>query len=260
MRPTLVHARTNLQTLNRVGKAPPRPKLPVMHDPMLNHVEFMACPGRDTSAPHVYFDPSIAEMVAAEAREQIVVPAQLRDPHRFVVATREWFQQSTRRTTSDEPAIRASGKRDRIDVLDIDVTQSTLGRTLRILNSLVKTFDLRGLKIRLQNGEWKRATFVSIMGREFRFRVCERLRRVDHVPTKEELDRHKRHFFIGNPPKWDFVASGLLELHVFSEHNDYFLLFRRTSSTWRQSRSAGWRTTVASSTTSSKLAGVWISF
>jgi hypothetical protein len=153
------------------GKAPPRPKLPPAHDSMLERVEFMACPGREAFTPRPFFDPEIADMVAAETQKKIIVAEQLRSPHRLVMATKKWFEQDSGWPTSDETAPRGQTERGWTEVLDVDVTQSTLGRALRLVDALIKAFEARGYVIRIQNTNHKRATVISVLGKEFMFRI-----------------------------------------------------------------------------------------
>lgn len=207
----------------QVGKAPRRPRLPVVHDSMLENVEFMACPGRDASQDRQFFDPQIAELIATEAGKQIVVAEHLRAPHRFTAATRAWYERKREQRGVREPEHQERTARDWSEILDFDVTEDTLGRALRIINALVKAFESRGYMVRPQNTEWKRRTVVDILGQEFRFRIRERLRVVDlHPPAMDEAKNRKRtmvptHFLTRN-----FVRSGLLELNVFEGRRDSY--------------------------------------
>jgi hypothetical protein len=137
----------------QVGKAPRRPSLPTVRDSMLQSVEFMACPGRDTSQPRHFFDPQIADLVAAETGKRIVVADHLRAPHRFVAATRAWYQRKREQRSVHEAETQEPEACDWSEVLDIDVTENTLGRALRIMEALVKAFESRGYVVRPQNKE-----------------------------------------------------------------------------------------------------------
>ena len=204
----------------QIGKAPRRPALPAIHDSMLERVEFMGCPWRDTSEPRRFFDPQIADLVAAEAQKRIVILEHLRAPHPFGVATRAWYQQRSERRGPHQGAPQKPCVRDWSEALDIDVTENTLGRALRIIDALLKAFEARGYTVRLQNAEWKRTTAVNVLGEESRFCIRERLRLAGHPPTLDQAKGRGSNATASRPSARDLVRSGVPELNVLEGGTD----------------------------------------
>lgn len=183
----------------------------------------MACPGRETFQDRPFFDPQIADLVAAEAGTQIVVAEHLRAPHRLIAATRAWYERKGEQQGVQGPGSQERKARDWSEILDFDVTEDTLGRALRIMDVLLKAFESRGYVVRPQNTEWKARTVVDILGQEFRFRIRERLRVADtHPPAMDDAKGRKVSTVPTRFMTRNFVRSGLLELNVFEGRRDSY--------------------------------------
>jgi hypothetical protein len=103
------------------------------------------------------------------------VPEKLTKPDNLIINTKEYYDAVRRhdwRSNNRYP--------ERNDVLDIDTTQSSFPRALRILNTLIKILKNRGHEIRIKNGK----TQVTIYQQEIEIKLREKNRVVDEPRGK----------------------------------------------------------------------------
>lgn len=68
---------------------------------------------------------------------------------------------------------------------------------------------------------------LLVQGEPLAFRIDERRRKIDHVLTNEEKERQRRGLYL-HPPRWDFIPTGELRLHL--------LYSNRAFQTWKDSK------------------------
>lgn len=94
---------------------------------------------------------------------------------------------------------------------DIKVTQGSYKRACRFLQGIINLFGDCGWQLKefsYQHSDSKYAAFV-FGDDELRIKLKEPVKRVDHVKTKEEIERN---YSWG--PKYDYIPSGLLEFSI----------------------------------------------
>jgi len=134
------------------------------------------------SPPPVIADPEVpgpvADQIAFEAdpANAIVVREDLRSQHPLVKATRDVLEGKV------DPGNWRDGLTPR---LDIDVSKSQLRRALRIMDALVRAFEVRGWKIALGSRD-DRKSYVTIFGQRLPFGIREMLKKVANPPAKPE--------------------------------------------------------------------------
>ena len=99
--------------------------------------------------------------------------------------------------------------------LDVRVSAGLLKRALRIMNSLIKFFEKRGLEVSIGNEHESTGTWVMIFGEKIKFYLHEKSQRQDHVLTEKEKEEVKRwpHTFT---EKYDYISSGKLTIQIDS--------------------------------------------
>lgn len=83
-------------------------------------------------------------------------------------------------------------------LLDIRVSPENLSRSLRIMDSIIKAFWANGLKIG-QDPEKYSGSYVRMLGEKIFFSIDEKVKRIDHVPTKKRK-RNKRNILGATGP------------------------------------------------------------
>ncbi|MDX8406216.1 MAG: hypothetical protein R8K50_08730 [Mariprofundus sp.] len=148
--------------------------------------------------------PESRPMKSIRAAEAIPFPDALLDPHRLTKRTMSSFNKAK----TDERGVLLS--RNKIH-LDVRVTQDTLGRACLIMDTLIKTIELRGHKVRTE-GERPLKTIVEVDGESIGFSLDEKIQRTDHRPTTEEKRKHKDHYW--RIPRYDHLPTGNLSLNI----------------------------------------------
>jgi hypothetical protein len=160
--------------------------------------------GRDGGDLVIRLEPQDAE-IEAPAPTTVPVPNRLpRRPHPLVVATRDvarpghdgWIHTMRRPGT-----------------VHMKVTRHTLNRALRIAQAILTEATRRGHRVEAAGSSRGCTGGASLVigGQRFELTLAEPTTRVPHVPTPEE-ERRARTYEWAHVPKWDFVASGRLEL------------------------------------------------
>ena len=134
----------------------------------------------------------------------IVVPEKVKSFHPLIRETKVFFS----RTSPD----RTYGVIERHrGCPDIRVSKNQLERTLRIFDTICRTFDKLSLKV--ENEKENKGTFVIINGEKVRFLMEERLRQMDHALTAEDKISLKKYPY-HSLPKFDYHPTGELSIRI----------------------------------------------
>jgi hypothetical protein len=90
-------------------------------------------------------------------------------------------------------------------LLDICVARSTIPRTLRLVDTLLKTLEARGFVARDAG--------IRIRGETIAFGIRESVKQRDHAPTPRELEERRRSSWWSSP-RWDYDPTGTLMLKI----------------------------------------------
>jgi hypothetical protein len=96
--------------------------------------------------------------------------------------------------------------------LAIHVSRDSLPRALRIMDALLKAIEVRGFQVAVAEGE-RAGTYVELIGEKLEIVLEEKSKRTEHALTKEESDR-KAKYGSTWAPRWDYEASGVLQLRI----------------------------------------------
>jgi len=99
--------------------------------------------------------------------------------------------------------------------LDIRVSRKSMKRALRILNALIKTLESKGFKVKNET-ENRRGSHIYLLGEKVQFCLKEKTKRIDHIPTKKEIQDAKQYPVIYPIPQWQQVPNGMLYLKILS--------------------------------------------
>jgi hypothetical protein len=158
-------------------------------------------------------DEEVNSRIEAElAAPQILVPARLQSPHRFVAAT---IQERAQREADDSrrkkdphsyhvpevaPQIRANVSAH---------SKETRERAYRIMDTLFKALEERGYEVGGTPERFGGTTLVTVLGVVFDVRLHEPCRRQVHLLTPDE-QRRKKQFGSVHAPAHDMVPTGRL--------------------------------------------------
>jgi uncharacterized protein YutD len=139
------------------------------------------------------------------AGRQIVVPETMDAPHRLTGINLKRFNNAK----ADDRGIlqpRASQH------FDLAVTQKSVDRALRIMDSLLKAFEIRGWAFEMQ-AEPKLAMGMKVLDENIRFSMEETVNAVEHVLTEKEKRQQARGHWVWHP-RYDYIPSGKLKLRI----------------------------------------------
>jgi hypothetical protein len=153
----------------------------------------------------------IAALIAEVSKPQnkLVVSETLHAPHPSVVTTRRSLDEAT----PDKYGLLSPIWRDRASSLNVAVAKQSVNRALRIMNALVKALDRFGFQFKSTDDEWRKKFRVTFMGEAFEFRLREKTKRQDHVPTEAEKAKQAKYHFQSYPAH-DYIPTGMFELAV----------------------------------------------
>jgi len=97
--------------------------------------------------------------------------------------------------------------------LDVRVSRGSMKRSLRIMDRIIKRLIKAGHRVEVTSGE-KQKTVAVIDGQKIEFGLWEWAKRVDHVPTKAELEERKKYPNSSYINRWDYKPSGRLVLEI----------------------------------------------
>lgn len=178
--------------------------LPPMHDPSLLRVEIEKREKKDKiQDPQLEQDPLILHERLQENR--IHVPQTLSSPHILIKATSEYARK------------KQPDKYGRFDLrgkesLDMVVSPAALPRALRIMNTVIKALEMRGMKLFVSSvAGFKTRVFIG--GEELSIGIYEPSKQIDHVLTPSEKKDIEKY---GREPSWfqkyDYIPTGKLSL------------------------------------------------
>ena len=175
-------------------KVPPRPPLPKEgKDGRETATVTRTAPIQEPGPPDPVVDKVVQLLTKDENR--VKVADQLRNPHPAVKAPQAPRQGATTRGTTDPAAGRT---------LPVNVSDSSRGRALRILDALCKALEALGHPVT--------AAGASIQGETVPIAITEKQDRTPHVATAAELARRKDYSWT-RLPAWDHSPSGKLSIH-----------------------------------------------
>lgn len=177
-------------------KVPPRPSLPTAgKDGRETATVTRTAPSQDPGPP----DPVVHKAVQSLAKDEnrVKVADQIRNPHPAVKAPYP-SRKGTPQWGSPEPA---PGR-----TLPVNVSDSSRGRALRVLDALCKALESLGYPVT--------AAGASVQGETVPIAITEKQDRTPHVATAAELARRKEYSWT-RIPAWDHSPSG--KLSIYSE-------------------------------------------
>ena len=146
-----------------------------------------------------------------KSAKKIIVSKKLRNPHRLILETHAIL---TKEKPDDYGVLRPW----RENYLNIRVAPNSLSRALRIMDSLIKTFEEFGFIISNDVYQVPR-THVHIFGEKLEFSLSEKTDRMDHKLTKKEIQELKRYPDTTYLRRWDYIPSGRLILSIDEWYN-----------------------------------------
>lgn len=216
------------------GKAPPRPKLPVVIDPKLQSVTFSPPRPREdlkafagtasTSSPQEYVcrTSEVVDLLSRIAQSELAwaVPESLTKPHRVVASTRDGLRRCSKERRYVRPGEadflypRSHGSNDAL--LDIRVSQDLVDRVARLAQGILDAALAVGFEMRQRGDGYSKRVFLEMFHHEIQFGIEELTTQHRHVPTAEELaalaENPRR-----RPPKWDRRPSGRLKVGLYAQ-------------------------------------------
>jgi hypothetical protein len=167
-----------------------------------------------------------------EMESQVIVPRALIDPHPLVAKT----EKSLRTAKPDDRGIlRAYGP----GTLSAAVGRNSIDRAMRILNTLIKALEKRGIKVKVDETEsqghqyysYRRSsaqgkTLASVLGEWVEIGIEEHANRKGHELTQKEKDEQRKYGRPLYPPMYDFSPNGRLVLRIKNVHS------RQVRHTW----------------------------
>jgi len=191
------------------GKNPPTPPLPKYSGP----AEIVR--QRHVSDEPVEPDPE--HLVARREFEsrpenRIVVSDTLDRPHALVAATERAFRKPKHRNLGNQPMTEPRA-------LAIKVSEASLPRALRIMDTLVKALDIRGMPLRIEP-DGKRRTCLTLQGQVLAISLIENMSRTEREPTKEEHQEIKKYGHTYLPNRYSYQPTGALKLGIVGDYGD----------------------------------------
>ena len=170
-----------------------------------------------------------------EMESQVSVPKALIDPHPLVTKTEKSLQTAK---ADDRGILRASGP----GTLSTVVGPNSIDRAMRILDTLIKALEKRGMKVKVEGTEIQGSqyysygrnfaqgkTLVSVLGEWVEIGLEEHANRMNHELMQKEKDEQRKYGRPLYPPKYDFFPNGRLVLRIKNVHS------RQVRHTWSDS-------------------------
>lgn len=184
-----------------------RPEIPPLPAPDEDTPAEVRIPPHFQSEQLALNDPQVSEDLAAErlSENRIVVAESLADPHPLIA----------RMLRPREKRGRAGGADDgdeRDSLPDIEVSDGSLDRALRIMDAVLKAMEARGYQVKVSRDYWGKATrvYCTDVDAEVHISLSERYSRVERELTPAE--RKKPPYLIDN--RLITVPSGKLIFRV----------------------------------------------
>lgn len=99
--------------------------------------------------------------------------------------------------------------------LDIRVSPGSVNRALHIMDAIIKLFESNGNMVAVDEMETRShsSTYVEIRGEKIPFYIKEKIQRINHIPTEEEIKKQKKWVYY-KPRCWDYIPTGKLTLKI----------------------------------------------
>lgn len=162
------------------GHRPPIPPLPAPNEDTPTDVRI---PPHFQAEQLALEDPQVSERLAAEQlpENRIVVAETLADPHPLIA-------QMLRRREEREPAGEANDGDERDLLPDIEASDESIDRALRVMDAVLKTVEARGYQVKVSRDYWEKATrvFCTDVDAEVQISLSERYSQVERELTPAE--------------------------------------------------------------------------
>jgi hypothetical protein len=114
----------------------------------------------------------IKDEIKQDLRIEVTIPEKLSKPDKLILAAREKLTNIDRYSRYKDVVTS-----DR-DTIDIRVSKKFISRALRIMDTLIKAFRLRGHGMEVEESGWKAGTYVIVNEQRIKVLLRERLKRV----------------------------------------------------------------------------------
>lgn len=133
-------------------------------------------------------------------RNKIVVGKRLMSPHPMVQQMAEKiYGEKKNRSAAPDSSVNSGSF--------IYVTAKNINRALRIADALLKALETRGYQVSKEFGKY----YIMVLNVKIHISLQEHSKQIPHIPTDEELRRHREYSWL-TYPKYDYVNSG--ELYI----------------------------------------------
>lgn len=160
-----------------------QPQIPPLTAPNENTLTAVRIPPHFQAEQLALNDPHVSERLAAEqlTENRIVVTRTLTDPHPLVATMLRW-----RERPAQGKEIEDANERD--SLLDIDVSDGTLDRSLRIMDAVLKALEARSYQVKVSRDYWETATrvFCTDVKAEVQISLSERYSEAERELTPAE--------------------------------------------------------------------------
>jgi hypothetical protein len=160
-----------------------RPHIPPLPAPNEDTPTDVRIPPHFQSEQLALKDPLVSERLAAEqlSENRIVVAETLADPHPLIA-------RMLRRREEREPGSEAGDGDERDSLPDIEVSDGSLDRALRIVDAVLKAVEVRGYQVKVSRDYWGKATrvFCTDVDAEVQISLSERYSQVERELTPAE--------------------------------------------------------------------------
>jgi hypothetical protein len=186
------------------GQKVSRKPLPAIADPGLEVVRILE---RNPSAAPPGESSELDRIAAFEREEanRIAVPEQLVDRHNLVEKT----ERSAGSARSDEKGLVRPKARG---CLDLVVSKSSIPRSMRILDALVKALEVRGYPLRMIEKAGRPEARVTVLDEELAFRLEEEIEGRERPMTREQ--QKNLEVYGSYDRKVDYFPTGRLRLRI----------------------------------------------
>lgn len=159
------------------------PQIPPLTTPNQDTLTGVCIPYHFQAEQLALKDPQISERLATEqlSENRIVVAETLPDPHPLIAQMLSWREKNALGTETD-----ARDERDSLP--DIEVSDMTLDRALRIMDAVLKAVEVRGYRVKVSRDYWEKATrvFCTDVDAEVQISLSERYSEVERELTPAE--------------------------------------------------------------------------
>lgn len=185
------------------GKAPPRPPLPKNTDPDRQGATITPTPEPKAVNPDptCEYDADLKKLAqTVKAMSPIKVPQSLRDPHHLVRLTERCFQEAT----PDSQNLLTPRRNESNPPLSVRVSKSSIKRTMRFYDALIKAVERLGGKVVVEGKQWHEETVIYLANEQTAtIRVRERYRQ----NRKAKKDRYDWNTY-------EYVPIGILVVEL----------------------------------------------